>query len=442
MPRQPQTTNLPTNCPVSAQSLTRAVSRTKVAYWRSRLEKVKSKSGASSPDYSVRIVYKNRRVRFPLNTPNKDAAANKAAEIFKYLLEHGWDDTIASYKPNAKPQQPEESVAPQSTIGDLVAANVKFSSAREQSIITYAKSLRRIVAGVMALDKRRKFPLREECGNVAWKTHVDAVALDELTPALVQTWKQQFLKANASNGKKSITTVNSLIRNAKALLSKKLLPFLEQELALPSPLPFEGVTMEKPPSCRYHSQIDAKRIMEAAKTTLKEDEPEAYKIFLLALACGLRISEIDHLMWSAFNFAKNILTIEDNTYHRLKSEDSAGEIHLDAGMAALFQVYQKQAGSAFVINSHRPAGRTAGSSAYRCKRHIETLKTWLRNNGVNAPKPIHELRKEIGSVIASEQGIFAASRYLRHSDIRITAAIYADQKQKIVPSVVAGFGKH
>ena len=53
-------------------------------------------------------------------------------------------------------------------------------------------------------------------------------------------------------------------------------------------------------------------------------------------------------------------------------------------------------------------------------------------------KPIHTLRKEIGSIIASEHGIFAASRYLRHSDIRITSAIYADKKHTVVPKAFAG----
>ena len=67
------------------------------------------------------------------------------------------------------------------------------------------------------------------------------------------------------------------------------------------------------------------------------------------------------------------------------------------------------------------------------------MKVGLRDNSVTARKPIHEMRKEIGSVIASEQGIFAASRYLRHSDIRITAAIYADQKEKVIPSVSLAF---
>jgi hypothetical protein len=48
------------------------------------------------------------------------------------------------------------------------------------------------------------------------------------------------------------------------------------------------------------------------------------------------------------------------------------------------------------------------------------------------------MRKEIGSIIASENGIFEASRYLRHSDIRITSAIYADKKKTVTPNAFAG----
>jgi hypothetical protein len=53
-------------------------------------------------------------------------------------------------------------------------------------------------------------------------------------------------------------------------------------------------------------------------------------------------------------------------------------------------------------------------------------------------KPLHTMRKEIGSIIASENGIFEASRYLRHSDIRITSAIYADKKKTVTPKAFAG----
>ena len=85
-------------CPVSAQPNKRGVSRTSVAYWRDRVAKVKSKNGAASPDYSVRIVYQGRRVRFPLRSSNKEAAAAKVAEIFNFLLSEGWEKTVWEFK--------------------------------------------------------------------------------------------------------------------------------------------------------------------------------------------------------------------------------------------------------------------------------------------------------------------------------------------------------
>lgn len=75
------------------------------------------------------------------------------------------------------------------------------------------------------------------------------------------------------------------------------------------------------------------------------------------------------------------------------------------------------------------------SAPYRCQKHFDLLRGWLRSKGVKAQKPIHTLRKEVGSLIASAQGIYAASRYLRHADIQVTVAFYVDKKNKIVPSI-------
>ena len=88
--------------------------------------------------------------------------------------------------------------------------------------------------------------------------------------------------------------------------------------------------------------------------------------------------------------------------------------------------------SAFIISSDRPPrndsrpGRT-----YRCDPVFDRLSQWLRSKGVKANKPLHELRKEIGALIATEHGIYAASRFLRHSDITTTARHYADHKARI-----------
>ncbi len=412
------------------------IPRTNVLYWRNKVEKTTSQNGAVNSSYSVRIEWRKRRVRFPLDTPNKNSASSKALQIFKFLMGNDWDATLEKYKPHTIKEEPEESPLGK-TVGDLIQSNQKYSSARVQTLQAYIKAFRRLVSGIME-QVSPKFESHQDCGLDAWRDQVDLVLLTELTPTRIQNWKQCYLKEHSKTSttkKKAITTVNSIIRNSKALISKKLLPFLEQEIELPTPLPFEGVTMEKPPSSRYHSKIDAKTILKLAHQNLKDQEPESYKMILLALVCGLRVSEIDYLLWDAFDFSTGLLIIEDTEYHQLKSEDSAGEIALSEDMKRIFKDFQKQASGEFVIESRGTLDRSKTTRSYRCRGAIETLKKWLRANGVHAQKPIHELRKEIGSIIASEEGIFASSRYLRHSDIRITSSIYADQKNRVVPSI-------
>jgi hypothetical protein len=135
---------------------------------------------------------------------------------------------------------------------------------------------------------------------------VDAVGMDAITPAGILAWKNKRLRSAEGDplAKRPATvTVNSLMRNAKSLFGKKLLPFVEQSIALPRPLPFDGVTLEKEPSLRYISKIDPYAILAKAKDELAETEPEDFKVMILALVCGLRRAEIDNLLWQAFDFA-------------------------------------------------------------------------------------------------------------------------------------------
>ena len=68
---------------------------------------------------------------------------------------------------------------------------------------------------------------------------------------------------------------------------------------------------------------------------------------------------------------------------------------------------------------------------YRCEDVFYRLTHWLRKNGVEGSKPLHTLRKEAGSIIATKAGIHAASQFLRHADIQVTAMHYADHKERV-----------
>jgi integrase len=197
--------------------------------------------------------------------------------------------------------------------------------------------------------------------------------------------------------------------------------------------------MEKPPSMRYVSKMDPFAILASAREELAEKNPEAFKVRVLALVCGLRRSEIDNLLWRAFDFSNSKLRVEASEYHQLKSEDSAGEIDLDTDTLALFRRFRANSPtSIFVIESPNRPRNQMKARCYRCDAVFKVVLEWLRTKGVETTKPLHTLRKEIGSVIASEHGIFEASRYLRHSDIRITSAIYADKKKSVTPKMFSG----
>jgi integrase len=394
-----------------------------------------------SPEYSARIQAGGKRTWFPLGSANKKTAAAKAAEIYSFIQANGLEAALERYKPKAAEEGKNDA-----TVGKLIDTARHISSARTQSLDAYTKAFRRIVAEIKGITDDRKHD-HHGGGALAWQARVDAVKLESLTPAEVVAWKNRRLRdaeADPLAKKRATVTVNSLIRNSKALFGKKILPFIEQTITLPRPLPFDGVTLEKPPSMRYVSKMDPFALLALAKEEMGETAPEAFKVMVLALVCGLRRSEIDNLLWRAFDFPNSKLRVETSEFHELKSEDSAGEIDLDADTLALFRGYRaKDPTATFVIAttkkkrvSKKPTTKKART--YRCDPVFMVVLEWLRKHGVEASKPLHTLRKEIGSIIASEHGIFEASRYLRHSDIRITSAIYADKKKTVTPKTFAG----
>ena len=120
-----------------------------------------------------------------------------------------------------------------------------------------------------------------------------------------------------------------------------------------------------------------------------------------------------------------------------KTQESCGAVDLDPEVAQIFEELHKKATSGFVIASDRQPLVGATYSTYRCKPVFDGLVQWLRKKGIASAKPIHELRKEYGSMIANDHGIFAASRALRHTDVAITNQHYADKTRR----TTVGLGK-
>jgi integrase len=150
---------------------------------------------------------------------------------------------------------------------------------------------------------------------------------------------------------------------------------------------------------RYRSAFNCRELLRVARKDLAKDDPEAHKVFLLALCAGLRRGEIDRLEWSAFDWGDQKLHIEITQHLALKSGDSVGAVDLEPQLIETFRDFHSRPTGSFVIESPRSARVGTTYLAYRCGHIFKRLAGWLRKHGVRAAKPLHTLRKEFGSQV-------------------------------------------
>jgi integrase len=399
--------------------------KTDARHWRTKVFK------RTGPDYHARIAFAHRQERFPLKTPNLDEAAAKARDIYKSLLAAGWEDTLAKFKPwNANAPGPDGVL----TVGEYIEAARALFPGRPNTFLTYERKFRLLVSQIQGIKSTRRKHDYVNGGHVAFRRDVDTLPLSRVTPEAIAGWKTAYVQRHGTNPLKrdrARTSAISTLRNSKALFSAKLLKALKHLAPrMPSPLPFEGVDIGKPPRVKYKSKVNLPLLCKLANDELREAHPELFKIFLLAVTAGLRRSEIDALLWRQFNWHAKTLILEPHEYGALKTESSNDEVHLGADVAAYFQGAMKEAGTEFVVASAVAVQTGKHWKHYRCAGHFRALTQWLRSKGVDDQKPLHTLRKEFGSLVLARAGLYAASAALRHSNPKVTAAHYSDPKQR------------
>ncbi len=107
-----------------------------------------------------------------------------------------------------------------------------------------------------------------------------------------------------------------------------------------------------------------------------------------------------------------------------------GDVPIDKELLAMCRGWRAKATGEFVVEADAEPRSATTYAHYRAQPDFDALTAWLRANGVTALKPLHELRKEFGSQLCAKYGIYAASRMLRHADIRVTAQHYLDTKER------------
>jgi integrase len=382
----------------------------------------------------MKIAHKGRRETFPLGTPNRAAGAARARDIYLSLVVNGWDATSAKFKkPNAAKRA--LNAGQSCTVGEFLEA-IARTTTNQSTLEDYAQAFHQIVSDIFGLSNNKLKYDYQSGGRAEWLSKVHAISLAELTPVKVQEWKRSFLAGAASDATALRTariSVNAILRRARSLFSPRKLRHLA--LALPRPLPFEGVEFEARQSMKYRSEIDVEKLIAHARLEVEHNDPEAYKVFLLAVGLGLRRKEIDLLEWPSFRWNENVVRIEPTRYFHPKSEDSIADLPVDPELMDVFRKYFAESKGSFVIRSHRPPLPPRPHQYFRCDPIFDRLVVWLRKHGLNGNKPLHTLCKEYGSLLTRRYGIHAASRALRHADLRTTSEHYSDSTARVTPGV-------
>jgi integrase len=422
----------------------RRVGRSHVDYWMPRLKKRSylDREGrvVEIPEWQVRIAHLGRREWFNTGTANRAAAAEKARKVYLALISKGWQATLDEFKPDMQVSKDG------CTVGEFLDQVKAVSGLKLVTYEIYAKKFRSLVAGVFGIDGGKAKHDYVNGGHKDWLDRICGVRLDRLTPDRVNDWKVRELKAASANPlklKRASVTARSILLSSKALFTPDIRKHLT--LRLPSPLPFEGVSLPEAGKSRYKSEVNPAVLLTAAKRELAEGiqgedqpvtpRPELFKIVLLALGAGLRRDEIDKLQWNQIQWDRNTIRVETTEHASTKSTDSEADVDVDPDLLDILKTYLPKPGKAspFVIESSiQPRPQSVKNHHYRCNRLFKELVTWLRGKGIKSRNALHALRKEFGSQICAQAGIFAASVALRHSSINLTREYYVDKKQPAV----------
>ena len=402
-----------------------------VNYWKGKLFK---NPGATT--YSCRMSRAGRREYFSLNTSNGDAAASKAKQIHDHLIKHGMDATRAKFMPKA------EAVGDVSTVGDWIKAVNTHCLIRSSTFQNYVSALCQIAGEIGSLPKNERRFNYKGGGTQEWREAVNKLPLSLLNFSNVNAWQVAYRGSkpqDALSQRRAKNSARAIVRNAKSLFGEKgdyqiVTKLRAAGLSLPEKLPFSDVSLKvlfgKALKSKYTSKIDASELIRLGAEELPALNREAYKVFVLGLFCGLRKGEIDRLLWEQVDLKTGVIHLEVTEMGEGKNEESEGGVDLDPELLPLLRGWRAATAGDFVVEG-KDSTDFKSRVSYRCEGVYAALNAWLRQHGVKAQKPLHELRKEAGALVAQSAGIYAASRLLRHSDIRVTADFYADKKQRI-----------
>ncbi|MDB2429172.1 hypothetical protein N9W62_03245 [Akkermansiaceae bacterium] len=242
-----------------------------------------------------------------------------------------------------------------------------------------------------------------DCANVTYLEDIDHYTL-------YGSWKSAFPSQTKA-------TYIAEIRKSSALFTPKALAFFKHS-GFSVVNPFAHVSLPKGKPKRY---IPLQPRSLYTKITECEGLSDSQAMIVkLAALMGLRRGEIQLAQLSWVTDSERMF-IPDYFDDWTPKGNEGRTLHVGTELIELLLSLRGGSSSKFLVPG---SGTNLGD---RLKPDLTFVCQWLRNLGINDRKPLHLLRKEAGSVIASnhKQTIFAAQEWLGHACVTTTQKHYA-----------------
>ena len=368
-----------------------------ITIWR-RLQ-----NGQRADTYSYKFIWRGKSiVRATAHTDKKLARKQANSDLDMRIAGH---TTAAETSFRQRLHTPTPA-----TLGQIINCYVRSAAIQHRTKINHVGSLRSLCrhGGAAAAD--------------ASSESIDALSSSVLTGQLMREMQIAIRATAGNNPMKQDTahvTANSIRRQARSLFTSELLAaYKSAELHVDvadfmsvKPLD-EGTKVFRMPSADTIKQI------RAAAPDLKSKDPNAYRIYLLALSAGLRKTEIASARWNWIEEADGGRVIHVQTTDDFRPKSKRDRlVPLEEFVYTELQSIriQRVAGVDYILD---------GLPSERHDKSFRRFSTWLAGLGWTRKKKAHELRKVFGSYVCDKVGLSAAQDLLGHSSPEITKQYY------------------
>ncbi len=365
-----------------------------------------------------------KRTLFSLG-PDEAGAIKTADQISSFLRLPGstLDEAIARFNPRALRRDSNFS-----TIGEMLElheANLSILELKERTAENYYSSLMNILRHVYAWRKGEELEPtsgRRNIRETEWPKWTK-LSLTVLNDALLTDYKRLMLEGEDGDelDKEQLLTAkitaDSNMRQARALFGKEAMKiYRAQHLAIPDLSGFMEVSLFNAKKYFELAPASVARRIFADAPALKKSDLGAYRFLVAALHCGMRKSEI---------LALQMPWLENEDPPTIKLREK-GEFEPKHGHGRTIELQPWVYAELKEITAS-PASFTGDKAADR-EEACARLVAWLQDRGVEASKPLHELRKLWGCYISKTRGLLAAQKMLGHHDANTTSNFYADNR--------------